>query len=82
MDSALLLVWATGMVCASRLMARMRATLFLSRFTSFGARRFEPHKNRMNFGEMMAVMVVIASVFLLGWEMMHMFKLLPIRIRR
>ena len=116
MDSALRLVWATGIVYASRLMARMRTTLFYSRFTSFGtvlvaqyygkkgdvynilwalvfgfatlnilslgARRFEPHKNRMNFGEMMAVMVVIASVFLLGWEMLHMFKLLPLRIRR
>jgi len=115
MDSALLLVWATGMVYASRLMARMRATLRLSQFTSFGtllvaqyygkkgdvynilwalvfgfatlnilslgARRFEPNKNRMNFGEVIAVMVVIASVFLLGWEMVHLFKLLPIRLR-
>ena len=49
---------------------------------SLGARRFEPNKNRMNFGEMLAVMVVIASIFMLGWEMIHMFKLLPIKLRR
>jgi hypothetical protein len=116
MDSALLLVWATGTVYASRVIARMRATLRISPVTSFGtlflaqyygkkgdvynilwalvfgfatlnilslgARRMEPHKNRMNFGELIAVLVVIASVVLLGWEMLHMFKLLPIRIRR
>jgi hypothetical protein len=43
-------------------------------------KRFEPRNNRMSFGEMMAVMTVVISVFLLGWEMLHLFKILPIRL--
>jgi hypothetical protein len=46
------------------------------------ARRFEPNRNRMNFGEMVAVMTVVVSVFLLGWEMLTIFKVLPIRLSR
>ncbi len=37
--------------------------------------------NRLNFGEMLAIMVVIASFFLLGWEMLYLFKVLPIKLR-
>jgi hypothetical protein len=44
------------------------------------AKRFDPDRNRMSFGEMMAVMTVIVSVILLGWEMLYMFKILPIRL--
>jgi len=44
------------------------------------ARRFEPNRNRMNFGELVAVMTVVLSVFLLGWEMLTVFKILPIRL--
>lgn len=46
------------------------------------ARRFEPTRNRMNFGELMAVMTVVVSVFLLGWEMLTVFKVLPIHLSR
>ena len=46
------------------------------------ARRFEPTRNRMNFGELMAVMTVVVSVFLLGWEMLTIFKVLPIHLSR
>src|SRR6476646_3719279 len=44
------------------------------------ARRFEPNRNRMNFGETIAVMVVIVSILLLGWEMLNLFKIFPIRL--
>lgn len=44
------------------------------------ARRFEPRRNRMNFGELVAVMTVVVSVFLLGWEMLTLFKVFPIRL--
>jgi hypothetical protein len=44
------------------------------------ARRFEPNRNRMNFGELVAVMTVVVSVFLLGWEMLTLFKVFPIRL--
>ena len=32
------------------------------------ARRLEPTRRGLSFGELMAVMVVLLSVFLLGWE--------------
>ena len=45
-----------------------------------GAKRFEPHHDRMSFGEVLAVGTVIVAVFLLGWEMLYLFKILPIRL--
>jgi len=47
---------------------------------SLGARRFEPQKSGLNFGETLAVLVVVVSVVLLGWEMLYVFHVLPIRI--
>jgi hypothetical protein len=44
------------------------------------ARRFEPSRSRMSFGETLAVMVVLISVVLLGWEMLSIFKVFPIRL--
>ena len=43
-------------------------------------RSFEPSQNRMAFGELLAIMTVIISVFLLAWEMLYLFKVLPIRL--
>ena len=43
-------------------------------------KRFEPHQNRMSFGEVLAVLTVLVSIFLLGWEMLYIFKVLPIRL--
>lgn len=48
---------------------------------SLGLRRFDPNQNRLNFGELMAVLVVIVSVFLLGWEMLVLFKVFPIKLK-
>lgn len=47
---------------------------------SLVAKRFEPHHNRMSFGEILAVMTVLVAVFLLGWEMLYLFKILPIHL--
>jgi len=47
---------------------------------SLVTRRFEPAKRRMSFGEGLAVMVVIVSVVLLGWEMLYVFNILPIHL--
>jgi hypothetical protein len=44
------------------------------------ARRFEPNRNRFSFGEALAVMVVMVSVVLLGWELLTAFKIFPIRL--
>ena len=46
------------------------------------ARRFEPNRNRLNFGETIAIMVVIVSIVLLGWEMLNLFKIFPLRLHR
>src|SRR5579862_5557600 len=45
------------------------------------ARRFEPRRSNLNFGEVLAITVTVVSVFLLGWEMLSIFHIFPIRIQ-
>jgi hypothetical protein len=47
---------------------------------SLAARRFEPNRRGLTFGELMAVLVVLLSVFLLGWEMLGLFRIFPIKL--
>lgn len=49
---------------------------------SLAARRLEPKRRGLSFGELLAVLVVFLSVFLLGWEMLNLFHLLPIKLKR
>jgi len=49
---------------------------------SLAARRFEPGRRGLSFGELMAVMVVLISVFLLGWEMLNLLHIFPIKLKR
>jgi hypothetical protein len=49
---------------------------------SLATKRFEPTRRGMSFGELLAVMVVLISVFMLGWEMLNMLHIFPIRLRR
>lgn len=49
---------------------------------TLAGRRMEPSRRGLNFGEMMAVMVVLLSVVLLGWEMLHIFHIFPIKLHR
>jgi hypothetical protein len=49
---------------------------------SLAARRFEPTRRGLSFGELLAVMVVLISIFLLGWEMLNLFHIFPIRLHR
>ncbi len=46
---------------------------------SLGAHRFEQTRG-LNFGEILAVLVVLVSIVLLGWEMLYLFHVLPIRL--
>jgi len=46
---------------------------------SLGARRFEQTRG-LNFGEILAVLVVLVSIVLLAWEMLYFFHILPIRL--
>ena len=48
---------------------------------SLGARRFEQEKGGLNFGEVLAILVVVVSIVLLGWEMLYLFHILPIRLQ-
>jgi len=47
---------------------------------SLGARRFEQEKSGLNFGEILAILVVLVSIVLLGWEMLYLFHILPIHL--
>jgi len=49
---------------------------------SLATRRMEPRRRRMSFGELMAVAVVVVSVFLLGWEMLSLLHIFPIKLKR
>ncbi|MGH9528359.1 MAG: hypothetical protein ACRD2S_00400 [Terriglobales bacterium] len=43
-------------------------------------RRFETTGNRLNLGEILAIMIVALSIVLLGWEMLYVLKILPIKL--
>ena len=47
---------------------------------SLGARRFEANKSGLNFGEVLAILIVVVSIVLLGWEMLYLFHILPIHL--
>jgi hypothetical protein len=47
---------------------------------SLGARSFESGKSGLNFGEIIAIMVVLVSVTLLAGELLYFFGILPIRL--
>lgn len=49
---------------------------------SLASRRMEPGRRGLSFGELMAVMVVVVSVFLLGWELLGLLHIFPIRLHR
>jgi hypothetical protein len=49
---------------------------------SLAARRFEPNRRGLTFGELMAVLVVLLSIFLLGWELLGLFRIFPIQLHR
>ena len=48
---------------------------------SLGARSFEHGRSGLNFGEILAIMVVVVSVILLAGEMLYYFGILPIRLQ-
>ncbi|MGA2022968.1 MAG: hypothetical protein ABSH02_20415, partial [Candidatus Sulfotelmatobacter sp.] len=49
---------------------------------SQAARRFEPNRRGLTFGELMAVLIVLLSIFLLGWEFLNIFRIFPIKLHR
>lgn len=47
---------------------------------SLGARHFEADRRGLTFGEILAILVVVVSVVMLGWEMLYLFKIFPLRL--
>jgi hypothetical protein len=47
---------------------------------SLGARHFESDRRGLTFGEILAILVVMVSVVMLGWEMLYLFKIFPLRL--
>jgi hypothetical protein len=47
---------------------------------ALGARRIEEERGGLSFGEVIAIMVVVVSVIMLGWEMLYVFHILPLRL--
>ena len=47
---------------------------------SLVGKRYEPNRSRLSFGESIAIMVVVTSVLLLGWEMLNLFKIFPLKL--
>lgn len=45
-------------------------------------KRMEPRQTRLSMGETIAIMVVIVSILMLGWEMLYWFDILPIKLHR
>jgi hypothetical protein len=48
---------------------------------SLVARRLEPRRSNLNFGEILAITVTVVSVILLGWEMLSLLHIFPIKIQ-
>jgi len=44
-------------------------------------RRFDPRRSSLNFGEILAITVTVASVVLLGLEMLNIFHIFPIKLQ-
>ena len=49
---------------------------------SLAARRSDTNRRGMSFGEMLAVLVVCLSIFLLGWELLGIFHFFPLKLHR
>jgi hypothetical protein len=47
---------------------------------SLGAHHFEADRRGLTFGEILAILVVVVSIVLLGWEMLYIFKVFPLRL--
>jgi hypothetical protein len=44
-------------------------------------RHSDPGRSKINLGEILAIMVVALSVFFLGWEILHLYHIFPIKLQ-
>src|ERR1700685_4717194 len=45
------------------------------------ARRFEPRRSSLQFGQILAITVTVVSVVLLGFEMLSLFHIFPLKLQ-
>ncbi len=48
---------------------------------SMAARQHENTHRRLNFGELLAIIILFVAVGLLAWEMLNLFHVFPIRLQ-
>jgi hypothetical protein len=48
---------------------------------SLAAKQFDPGKRGLSLGELLAVLVVVISILLLGWELLSVFHVFPIKLK-
>jgi hypothetical protein len=48
---------------------------------SLVGRKYEPQRSRLSFGEAIAILVVVVSIVLLGWELLTLFHVFPIKLQ-
>jgi hypothetical protein len=49
---------------------------------SLATRRMEPGHRGLSFGELLAVAIVLVSLVLLGWEIVNVLHIFPIKLQR
>jgi len=45
------------------------------------SRRIDARRRSLDFGELLAIAVVVLAVCFLGWEMLHVLHILPIKLQ-
>lgn len=48
---------------------------------SMAARQHEVSRRKLNFGELLAIIIVFVAVTLLVWEMLNLFHVFPIKLQ-
>ena len=76
---AILLLTSTGEEVYNVLWAAVFGFATLN-ILGLGARRVEPQKTGLHFGEILAILVVVVSIIMLGWEMLYVSHILPIHL--
>jgi hypothetical protein len=48
---------------------------------AMAVRQHENARRRLNFGEMLAIIILLVAVGLLAWEMLNLFHVFPLRLQ-
>ncbi len=48
---------------------------------SMAARQHENARRRLNFGELLAIIILFVAIGLLAWEMLNLFHVFPLKLQ-